>query len=258
MTRRSWRRRIYEVFAPHEGGRLGLVADTFLLLLIAANVMAVMIETIEPVYKQYAGFFEWFEIVSVAVFTIEYVARLWTAVEDETYQNAVTGRLRYATTFFMVVDLLAILPFYLAFLGLGLDLRFLRALRLLRVFRLVKMGRYSAAANAFVHVLKERKEKLVIAVTANLMLLIVASSAMYVVEHEVQPDVFPSIPETMWWGVITLTTVGYGDVVPATRAGQVVGALVAVLGIGMFALPAALIATGFAEAAGVEDAPDEA
>lgn len=257
MAGRSLRRRVYEVFAPREGGRLGLVADTFILLLIAANVVAVMLETVDALYARFAGFFDWFEIVSVAIFTVEYAARLWTAVEEDRYQRPITGRLRYATTFFMVIDLLAILPFFLTALGVGLDFRFLRALRLLRVFRLFKMGRYSTAARTFVHVLNERKEKLVIAVSANLVLLVVASSAMYVVEHEVQPDVFPSIPETMWWGVITLTTVGYGDVVPATRLGQLVGAVVAVLGIGMFALPAALIATGFTQAAGVEDLPDD-
>ena len=126
------------------------------------------------------------------------------------------------------------------------------ALRLVRLFRLFKLARYSDAVDAFITVLKDRREKLVIAVTTNLLLLIVASSAMYVVEHRAQPEVFPSIPETMWWGVITLTTVGYGDVVPATMLGQAVGAIVAILGIGMFALPAALIATGFAEATGVE------
>ena len=257
MTDRPFRRRVYELFAPHEGGRSGFFADTFILLLIAANVVSVMVETIDPLYARFAGFFDWFETVSVTIFTVEYTARIWTAVEENQYRRPIVGRLRYATTFFMLIDLLAILPFYLTAFGVGLDFRFLRALRLLRVFRLFKMGRYSTASRAFVYVLNERKEKLVIAVAANMILLIVASSAMYVVEHEAQPDVFPSIPETMWWGVITLTTVGYGDVVPVTRTGQLVGAVVAVLGIGMFALPAALIATGFTDAAGVEDLPEQ-
>jgi voltage-gated potassium channel len=288
------RREVYEVFAPRGGGRLGRFADWFILLLIAANVLAVMLETVEPLYVRFADLFDWFETVSVAIFTVEYVARLWTVVEDERYARPVVGRLRYAVTFFMVIDLLAILPFYLAALGFGFDLRFLRALRLLRLFRLFKMGRYFTAANTFMRVLKDRKEKLVIAFSANLILLIVASSAMmgytepatsisgrrrrgawqaaesprlqvlstpsamYIVEHEAQPETFPSIPATMWWGVVTLTTVGYGDIVPVTRLGQLVGAVVAVLGIGMFALPAALIATGFAQAAGVEEPPGEA
>lgn len=248
---------MYDLLAPHQGGRLGILADTVILVLIAVNVVAVMLETVDPLYARFAVLFEWFEVVSVAIFTVEYAARLWTAVEEDRYSKPITGRLRYAMTFFMLIDLLAILPFFLMALGVTLDLRFLRALRLLRVFRLFKMGRYSTAARTFVRVLNERKEKLVIAVSANLILLIVASSAMYIVEHEAQPDVFPSIPETLWWGVITLTTVGYGDVVPVTALGQLVGAVVAVLGIGMFALPAALIATGFSQATGVEEPPDE-
>jgi voltage-gated potassium channel len=244
----SYRRRVYEIFEPRKGGRAGRLADWFILLLIAANVIAAMLETVEPVYERLSAFFQWFENVSVALFTVEYAARLWTAVEAKGYEEPITGRLRYAARFMMVVDLLAILPFYLTLFGVGFDLRFLRAFRLVRIFRL--LGRYSAATKAFAKVLRERREKLVVALSANLILLVVASSAMYTVEHPAQPDVFPSIPETLWWGVITLTTVGYGDVVPITRLGQLVGAVVAVLGIGMFALPAALIATGFARATG--------
>jgi voltage-gated potassium channel len=214
-----------------------------------------MLETIDPLFLRFEDFFYWFEVFSVVIFTVEYLARVWAAVEAAGYEAPITGRLRYAGRFLMLIDLLAILPFYLTAIGIGLDLRFLRALRLVRLFRLFKLARYSDAVDAFIIVLRERREKLVIAVTANLLLLIVASSAMYIVEHQAQPDVFPSIPETMWWGVITLTTVGYGDVVPATMLGQAVGAIVAILGIGMFALPAALIATGFAEATGVEGTP---
>jgi voltage-gated potassium channel len=257
MTNATVRRRVYELFAPREGGRAGLLTDWFILLLIAANVIAVMLETIDPIWARFANLFHWFEVFSVSVFTVEYLARLWAAVEERGFEHPVRGRLRYASRFLMVIDLLAILPFYLAALGIGFDLRFLRALRLVRLFRLFKLARYSQAVDAFLVVLKDRREKLVIAVSANLLLLIVASSVMYIVEHPAQPDVFPSIPETMWWGVITLTTVGYGDVVPTTMLGQLVGAVVAVLGIGMFALPAALIATGFAEATGVETIADD-
>lgn len=178
-------------------------------------------------------------------------------MEAAEYSKPIRGRLRFAMKFLVMIDLLAILPFYLAALGIGLDLRFLRALRLVRLFRMLKLARYSTALERFVEVLKDRREKLVIAFSANLVLLMVASSAMYLVEHPAQPDAFPSIPETMWWGVVTLTTVGYGDVVPETALGQLVGAVVAILGIGMFALPAALIATGFAAATGVEDAPQD-
>lgn len=253
MMYRGYRRRVYELFEPRLGGRAGRLVDWVILALIAINVIAVMLETVDPVFERFAEAFHWLEVVSVAIFTIEYVARIWSAVEAAEYGKPIRGRLRFATKFLVVIDLLAILPFYLAVLGVGLDLRFLRALRLVRLFRLIKLARYSDALERFVEVLKDRREKLVIAFSANLVLLMVASSAMYLVEHPAQPDVFPSIPETMWWGVITLTTVGYGDVVPVTALGQLVGAVVAIFGIGMFALPAALIATGFAAATGVED-----
>lgn len=246
---------MYELFEPRLGGRAGRVVDWAILLLIAVNVTAVMLETVDPIYERFTRGFHWLEVVPVAIFTVEYLARIWSAVEAAEYRHSVRGRLRFALKFLIVIDLLAILPFYLAALGIGLDLRFLRALRLVRLFRMLKLARYSAALERFVEVLRDRREKLVIAFSANLVLLMVASSAMYLVEHPAQPDAFPSIPETMWWGVITLTTVGYGDVVPVTPLGQLVGAVVAILGIGMFALPAALIATGFAAATGVEEVP---
>jgi voltage-gated potassium channel len=257
MSYRGYRRRVYELFEPRLGGRAGRAVDWTILVLIAVNVTAVMLETVDPIFERFAETFHWIEVVSVIVFTVEYVARIWSAVEAAEYSAPVRGRIRYALRFLVLVDLLAILPFYLTALGLGLDLRFLRALRLVRLFRMLKLARYSDALDRFIEVLRDRREKLVIAFSANLVLLMVASSTMYLVEHPAQPEVFPSIPETMWWGVITLTTVGYGDVVPVTTPGQLVGAVVAILGIGMFALPAALIATGFAAATGVEDLPDD-
>jgi len=247
---------VYELFEPRLGGRAGRLVDWTILLLIAVNVTAVMLETVDPIFERFAEAFHWLEVVSVIIFTVEYVARIWSAVEAAECSAPVRGRVRFALKFLVLIDLLAILPFYLAALGIGLDLRFLRALRLVRLFRMLKLARYSDAMERFIEVLNERREKLVITFAANLVLLMVASSAMYLVESPAQPDAFPSIPETMWWGVITLTTVGYGDVVPVTALGQLVGAVVAIRGIGMFALPAALIATGFAAATGVEDGPE--
>ena len=251
----SFQRRVYDWLTPHEGGPAGRYVDWFILLLIAANVLAVMLETVPDWGTRFAGVFHAFELVSVAIFSVEYVGRLWTAPLDPKYRQdrAVVGRLRFAARPLLVIDLLAILPFYLVALGVTLDLRFLRALRLVRLFRLT---RYSKGAEAFGRVLKDRQDKLVIATSANFLVLVIASSVMYYIEHPAQPDVFSSIPATLWWGVVTLTTVGYGDVVPATALGQLVGSVVAVLGIGMFAMPAALIATGFTAAAGMEEEGD--
>ena len=144
----------------------------------------------------------------------------------------------------MLIDLLSFLPFYLPLVGM--DLRIIRAVRLFRLFRLFKMGRYSQSLTKLANVIKSKKEELVITLFSGGVLLIIASSLMYFIEREAQPVVFGSIPNAMWWGAVTLTTVGYGDVYPVTLLGKFVGAFIAVLGIGLFALPAGIIASGFA------------
>ena len=145
-----------------------------------------------------------------------------------------------------IIDLLAILPFYLPMI-IPLDLRFIRAVRLFRLFRLFKMGRYSKAVFILKKVLKEKKEELVLIIFVIFLLLIIFSSLMYFIEKEAQPEAFSNIPEAMWWGIITLTTVGYGDVYPITPLGKILGALIAFLGIGMFALPAGILGSGLVE-----------
>jgi voltage-gated potassium channel len=145
-----------------------------------------------------------------------------------------------------LVDLFAILPFYLPFI-IPFDLCALRALRLVRLFRLFKMSRYVEALTTLDDVIKAKKEELAVTLAMILILLILASSAMYIAETDAQPDKFPNIPATLWWGVVTLTTIGYGDIYPVTPLGKVIGGLIAFLGIGLFALPAGILAAGFAE-----------
>lgn len=240
------RRRLNALLTPQRGGKAGYFADWFIMLLIAANVVAVALETVDPLYAEYQSFFDWFEILSVAIFSIEYVGRLWACTSRENYQHPVFGRLKFAKRPMLVIDVLAILPFFLGPL-LPADLRFLRALRLFRFFRLFKLARYSESMLAFSRVFHRKKADLVVAFSMTLILLIVASSMMYFVETAAQPDEFSSIPETLWWGVITLTTVGYGDVAPVTPLGRLLGGFVAVLGIGLFGLPASILASGFLE-----------
>ena len=220
--------------------------------LIAANVLAAILGTVDAVARAAGGFLEGFEAFSVAVFTVEYGARVWSAVEDHRYAEPIRGRLRFVRRPLLVVDLLAIAPFYLAVLGIGVDLRFLRALRLVRVVRLLKLARYTSAVHRVAAVFRERKEKLVVAVVANGLLLVVASSLMYHLERAGDSDAFGSVPDAMWWGIATLARlpppVGYEGPVPETVAGQAAGAVVAVLGIGLFALPASILAGGFMEA----------
>lgn len=240
------RKRVFEVLELAETGDLASkICDVCLIGLIAANVLAVILETV-PSLSGYSGVFSMFEVVSVAIFTAEYVARVWSCTSDERYRGAVRGRLRFILSAMALVDFAAILPFYLPAL-LSVDLRVLRAVRLLRLLRVLKFGRYSSALKSLGAVFRAKKEELVITMSVVCLLLVLAASAMYFVEHEAQPEAFSSIPASMWWAVATLTTVGYGDTYPVTVLGKVLGAVVAVLGIGMFALPAGILASGFGE-----------
>ena len=186
-----------------------------------------------------------FEIFSVAVFTVEYGLRLWTCTENPRWRGAgpLVARLRYAATPMAICDLLAVLPFYLAML-VAIDLRFLRVFRLLRI---LKLTRFSPAAETLAAVVNNERRALFSALVLMLTLLTIASSLMYLVEKDIQPEAFGSIPAAMWWGMATLTTVGYGDVTPMTPLGKLLGAGIAILGVGMFALPAGILASGYAQ-----------
>ena len=220
--------------------------DLFILSLILLNILALILETVESLQARAAVAFEVFEKVSLIIFSVEYVLRLWSCVSVARFARPVQGRLRFALTPLAVIDLLAILPMYLPLLGL--DMRFVRVVRLLRFFRLAKLFRYSRALRLLARVLMGHKEELLSTLFVLLILLLFSSCLMYFAEHEVQPENFSSIPAAMWWGVITLTTVGYGDYFPVTGPGKLIAAVIAVLGIGMFALPAGILGAGFVEA----------
>jgi voltage-gated potassium channel len=240
------KQRLWELLEVAEDDDRGSRAfDAFLLTLIFLNAVAVVVGTVGAVERQAGVFLEWFENVSIAVFTLEYLGRLWSCTADPRFSRPLLGRLRFAGTPLAVIDLLAVLPFYLPFVGV--DLRFLRVLRLMRIFRLAKLARYVRALHLLGRVLRARKEELLLTLGALLLVLVIASSLMYYVESAVQPEAFPDIPSTMWWAVATLTTVGYGDVFPVTALGRMLGAVVAVLGIGLFAVPTAIIGAGFVE-----------
>jgi voltage-gated potassium channel len=235
--------RVYDVLEP--GEKDSKYFDPFIMGLIILNVIAVTLSTVQTIYLAYARFFFYFELFSVAVFSVEYILRLWTCTVDPRYQDPIRGRLRYMRTPLAIVDLVAVLPFYIPLIFP--DLRFLRAIRLLRLFRMLKMVRYSESLKTFTDVLRIKKEELAVMFFIILMLLIVASSMIYEAEHDAQPEAFSSIPAAMWWGVVTLTTVGYGDIYPITPLGKLIGTVVVILGIGLFALPAGILASGFME-----------
>lgn len=234
--------RILSVDGQHRYSRL---LDLLLISLISLNVLAIILESVSSFNHRYERALYWFEAFSVVVFTIEYLLRVWSSVELVGFNDkgAVKARLRYMMTPLALIDLLAILPFYLS-IFFAVDLRFLRVIRLLRIF---KLTRYSGAMNLLLSVFREEAQAFMAAFFVLLMLLILASSGIYLLEHEVQPDDFGSIPDAMWWAMATLTTVGYGDVVPITPIGKLFGGMITVIGVGMVALPAGILASGFAD-----------
>jgi voltage-gated potassium channel len=244
MTLRRW---AYELLEPTESKRPAAKAIELLLIsLIFLNIVAIALESVHSINAEYSEFFGSLETFSVTIFTIEYFLRIWTSVENPKYKFSRKG---YIFSGMAVIDLLSILPFYLDFIlpYFHVDLRTLRVLRLFRLLRLFKIARYLKALNIMQAVLRERKEQITVSVMFILFLLVVVSTLMYYAENEAQPDSFSSIPATMWWGIETLTTVGYGDMVPITPHGKVLGGMIAILGIGLFALPAGIFSSGLTE-----------
>jgi voltage-gated potassium channel len=217
--------------------------DGFMIALILAYVAAVILESVEDIEKAYGPTLHAFDVLSVAVFTVEYAARLWVCTEDPVTArwSPLRARLRYAVTPFALIDLFAILPFYLAML-VAIDLRFLRVFRILR---LLKLTRYSAALETLARVVYQQRRPLLATVVIAAMAHVFASSLMYLIEHTAQPQHFGNIPQAMWWAIVTITTTGYGDVVPVTPFGRILGGLLMLTGIGLLALPTGILATGF-------------
>jgi len=244
--RRSLRRTVYHMLGGEGHNDPWVKAvDWFLIVMIAVNVLAVVLESIEHLSIAHGPAFHAFDLFSVAVFSVEYLLRLWTAVElnDKRFHHPVYGRLRWMVSPMALIDLLAVLPFYLG-MFVEMDLRAIRVLRVLRVF---KLGRYSMAMNVMVSVARQETRAIGAVLFVMLVVLIFTSSLMYLFEHHAQPHVFSDIPTAMWWSVVTLTTLGYGDMVPITPLGRMLGGLTAVLGVGMIALPAGVLASGFSE-----------
>jgi voltage-gated potassium channel len=213
------------------------------MVLIGLNVLAIILESVNDIYAQFQTQFFWFEVFSVAVFSVEYLLRLWTIVEKRTKSGTPITRWQYAKSPLAIIDLLAILPFYLQFFFV-LDLRFLRIIRILRVF---KLTRYSSAFTLLLKVFNEEKHSLIAAFSILFVLLVISSSGIYLIEHDVQPEAFGSIPAAMWWAMATLTTVGYGDVTPITAGGKFFGGVITILSMGLVAMPTGIIVSGFSE-----------
>lgn len=223
------------------GDRAGRAFDAFIVALILLTAFVVVVETLPGVAERYGSALLAFETFSLAVFCVEYVLRVWSATADPAYAHPLKGRLRFALTPFALVDLVAILP---AVFLVGVDLRLVRVLRLTR---LLKLTRYSRAAQVLGNVLRRSREELAMSFAVVLMALVLTASLMYYAERDAQPDKFTSIPATMWWAVVTLTTVGYGDLVPVTPVGKLIGAGTVLLGILTLALPVGILSSSFVD-----------
>jgi voltage-gated potassium channel len=243
---RSWRNDVHNILEV--GGQAhpaSYFVNAFIIALIVVNAIAFAAETVPDVAAKYGAGLDHFNNISVAIFTVEYILRVWSAVDIPMLSRLPhwRARLRFMLRPIMIIDLLAVLPHYLQWL-IPIDLRILRVFR---VFRLLKIARYSPALQTLGRVLEDEYRTLIGALVVMLIVLLFTSTAMYFLERGAQPDKFGSIPAAAWWSLSTLTTVGYGDVVPVTPLGKVVGGLVMVLGLCMFALPVAIIASGFSQ-----------
>ena len=244
----QWKRRAYAfLYQAEDDDRLANAFQSGIMALIALNVCTSILETEESIRTLSPAFFVWIENFSVLVFSLEYVGRLWCCTVDPRYAHPLWGRLRAAAQPMAIIDLLAIAPFYLQALIPNLDLRFVRALRLFRLFRIFKLGRWSESFQTIVHVLQSRYEELAVSMLIVAIATVLCGSTMWMIEADAQPEHFRSIPAGIWWAIISITTIGYGDVAPVTPLGKAVGGIIAVLGICIFALPVGVLGAGFVE-----------
>jgi len=244
------KRRTYEILSIEDPDDAATrLANGFLIVLLLVNVAAFFLQTFEDISAHYVDTFRYLEIFSVAVFSVEYVLRVWVADLDPMYAGAIGGRLRYMfTDVLALIDLVAILPFYLeSYLpgGLPVDLLAIRVIRLFRLARLVKLSRYSDSIDLIVRVITRQREFLLITFTIQMILLLVASAIMFYLEHDAQPEKFRDIFGALEWGLNALTAgVSFPGIYPITPLGKAAGAVLAFLEVVAMALPIGVVTAG--------------
>lgn len=222
--------------------------NRFLVVLIIANATAVAIETVESIYLGNEQAFRVFETASTIVFLFEYLARLWSCVEQEAFTHPLTGRLRWATRPVAFLDLIVIVTFFI-----GVDLRFLRLARLFRLLRVLNLDAMAKTYENLKASIAVRKDLLLVSAVLMFIALFSSAALLYLFEHAAQPKMFSSIPATLWWSIVTLATIGYGDMVPVTIAGKICAGFTAIFGVGVFALPTAILTGAVIEAGNKAD-----
>ncbi|PKM62715.1 MAG: Ion transporter [Firmicutes bacterium HGW-Firmicutes-21] len=238
--------KIYNIIRDdHENQTSGKIFDSTIISLIIINIILVALDTfkVPPLVVTLSYYIE---IITVIVFSIEYILRLWTATKKYPDKKPAVALIKHIFSFMALVDLLAILPFYIPFL-IPIDLRVLRTIRVVRLLRLFKMNRYTNALVSISEVFKKKASQLLSAMFVVFLLMIVSSILMYNAENEAQPEVFTNAFSGLWWAVATFTTVGYGDIYPITVIGKILSTLIAMLGIALVAVPTGIISAGFIE-----------
>lgn len=244
---RNFQRWLYGQLDPADWPRGGLSpVNRIVIGLIVLSVIAAVLESEPEVSVGHDDLFQALELAFGVLFGVEYLARLWTAPLNPKYGSGIRGVLRYATTPAAVLDLLALSPAFI--IAIGGEAYLLRLFRLVRVLRLARLGRFSHAIVSLTEAVRSRRYELLLSVFVALLLLLVTSTLLYLVEGGTQPRTFGSIPRAMWWSIVTLTTVGYGDVFPQTPLGKVLAGLTAVTGIGLIAMPTGILASAFSDA----------
>ena len=244
---KGWRRWLYTNLDPGAWHRRGLSPLNKVVASVIMLAVGLAILQSEPtIYLGNEHLFRWVEIVLAVIFLAEYMARLWIAGENPHYGPTLGGRLRYALTLPAIIDLIALVSLFLTLVGSQGAV--LRLVRLARIIALAKLGRYSSALNAIAYAVHSRRYELTMSLVIAGMLLLVSSTLLYMIEGGDQPEAFGSIPRAMWWSIATLTTVGYGDVVPHTPLGKVLAGMTALTGIGLIAMPTGILAAAFSDA----------
>ncbi len=242
----SARRFLFRCISETSKTKASRAVNNGLLALILLNSAGVLASTFSGLPTGLVAALGVLELISVLLFTVEYMLRVWTASELRPDLPPAKARLRYVVSFLAIVDLISILPFYIPF-AIPIDLRILRLLRLVRMMRLLKLHRYSSSLQMMGTVLRKKASSIITVLIVMLLLLLISATIMYGIESAAQPDKFQNIGAGLWWAVATLTTVGYGDIYPVTGLGKLFSALIAVLGIGLVALPTSLLSAGFLE-----------
>lgn len=242
----SIRTRFYDELEPRARPQGLSGANKIIALLIVLSALMAILETEPTIRGPHAETFFTLHIVFGAVFLVEYLVRIWIAADDPRFAGRPFGRLRWMLTPSAIIDLLALLPLFLTVASTSLY--WLRFARIVRILRIVRLGRMSSAFDNIALALYARRFELGVAIIIALLLMLFSATLLYFAEAEAQPDAFGSVPRALWWAIVTLTTIGYGDVYPVTVLGRICAALIAISGIGVIAMPTGIFAAAFSDA----------